>query len=135
MMKYILRSITVIAIIGILSVPALLSAATTSPFNVVPCGNETGPEAATSCDFEDFIVLIKNIINVLIVLAIPATMIVFTWVGIMLLTAQGDSDKITRARGILQKVVTGFIIILLAWLVVHTLFLVITGKTFNDFLK
>src|SRR3989344_5707123 len=89
--------------------------------SVVPCGNESGPSAATSCDLADFVLMIKNIINVLVLFSIPVTMIVLTWVGIMLLTARGSQEKITKAKGMAGKVLTGFIIILFAWFVVNIL--------------
>jgi hypothetical protein len=104
-------------------------------FNVVPCGNEQGEAAAKSCDFQDFLTMIRNIIRAIIILSIPATMIVLTWIGVVLLTAQGDVGKITRSKIMAKKVIWGFIIVLSAWLVVEAIFVSLTGKSFNELLK
>ncbi|MBX4198285.1 pilin [Candidatus Parcubacteria bacterium] len=137
------KAFLILSIVGLTALPLVASA---GPFNIIPCGFNNAAEPSdfvsdeattdsTECDFADFITLIKNVINLLIVLSIPAVMIVLTWVGIILLTAQGDSGKITQAKSTAQSVVWGFVIILSAWLVVHTIFIVLTGQSFNDFLK
>jgi hypothetical protein len=127
-----------------LVLPLIVLADTSNNFlNIVPCGNtydEQGRErnpndVANECGLDDFVIMVRNIINAIIIIAIPVTMIVITWIGILLLTAQGDSGKITRAKETLWKVVIGFIVILSAWLVVQIVFMSITGKNFIDFFK
>src|SRR5437868_2392441 len=100
--------------------------------NVVPCGNGRTADAAKECNLAYFVTMIQNIINVLVILSFPATMIVLTWVGILLLTSAGNENKITQAKTIAYRVIIGFIVILTAWLVVQIIFMAITGKNFND---
>ncbi len=88
-----------------------------------------------TCDFPAFITLIKNVINSIIVLSIPIVTIALTWVGILLLTAQGNPGKITQAKQIAKSVIIGFVFILTAWLIVHTLVSVLLDDAFNLFLK
>ncbi len=97
-------------------------------FRIVPCD---GPE----CKLGDFITLIKNVINSIIVLAIPIVTIALTWVGILLLTAQGNTGKITQAKQIAKSVVIGFVFILTAWLIIQTLVSILLDDAFNLFLK
>ncbi|MDQ3014561.1 MAG: hypothetical protein M3Q73_01710 [bacterium] len=88
-----------------------------------------------TCNFGHLIQMIQNIIRAIIILSIPATMIVLTWVGVVLLTAVGNVSKIQYAKGVAWKVIIGFITILLAWLLVEAIYIAITGQGFNDFLK
>jgi hypothetical protein len=129
-------SIGILALIVSVSVvSAQVSTPTPSPsnnaFNVVPCGGSGQPE----CNLALFVVMIGNIINVIIALSIPATMLVFAWLGVLLLISQGDISKINRAKGIAWNVMVGFIVILSAWLLVNVLYLAVTGKGFNDYFK
>ncbi len=136
MRKGIITTLSIAILLAQLAMPFLaLAAETTNFLNIVPCGQSSDPNIATNCGLDHFIIVIRNIINALIILAIPMTMIVLTWIGIILLTAQGDSGKITRAKATLWKVVVGFIILVTAWLVVQALYLAITGVNFNTFFK
>lgn len=143
--------------------PHLARAVDTSFFNIIPCDAVQSPrvekqiadaiarspdldpkkvrEAYISdngipeCNFATFVKMIQNIIRAIIILSIPATMIVLTWVGVVLLTSVGNVSKIQYAKGVAWKVIFGFITILLAWLLVEAIYIAITGKGFNEFFK
>ncbi|MDQ3076665.1 MAG: pilin [bacterium] len=109
-------------------------------FRIVPCDGvdttyEGGGTFGEECGLDDFIILIKNVINSIIVLSIPIVTIALTWVGILLLTAQGNVGKITQAKQIAKSVIIGFVFILTAWLIVYTLVSVLLDDAFNLFLK
>lgn len=74
-----------------------------------------------SCGFNDFIVLINNIIKYIIVLIIPIMAIVFAYAGFLFLTSGGDSAKRTKAKKAMTSAIIGIVIILSAWLIVRTI--------------
>lgn len=143
--------------------PHLARAVETSFFNIIPCDAvqsdrvekqiadaiKNAPEldpkkvreayirdnGIPECNFATFIKMIQNIIRAIIILAIPTTMIVLTWVGVVLLTSVGNVSKIQYAKGVAWKVIFGFITVLLAWLLVEAIYIAITGQGFNEFFK
>jgi hypothetical protein len=130
MKKTILINIGIAVLLMAIVLPAITHAQ--NIFNVVPCGNESDPQiAARSCTLSHLFQLINNVIKVLVILSFPATMIAWTWVGILLLTSGGDSGRITRAKGIAIKVLWGFIIILSAWLLVYTILNALVDPRYN----
>jgi hypothetical protein len=90
--------------------------------NFIPCGfdlnnDQTVSGPAEECDFADLLTLIRNILNWLVLIAIPMSIITFCYAGFILLTT-GISDRRTQAKDMLLKVVIGFAVILAAWLIV-----------------
>jgi len=73
------------------------------------------------CTFRDLVNLARNIINFLIIVSIPAATIAFAYAGFLFMTAQGNSSKISQARGIFIKVLIGFLFVLAGWLIVRTI--------------
>ncbi len=78
---------------------------------VVPCG---GPD----CGYDDFMVLINNVIETLIGIAVAVSALLFMYAGFLYLTAGGNENQADRAKDIFGNVAIGFGIILVAWLVV-----------------
>jgi hypothetical protein len=111
-------------------------------FTLIPCGNSKDASGKTQdpiaisndCDFNDFIKLGQNVMNALIFISIPIATIAFTYVGIVLLTAQGNTGKIQKAKDVAWNVGIGFIFVLFAWLIVNT-FMALVNKDFNRFIK
>lgn len=90
---------------------------------IVPtdCGYDVGPEGnGHICGFADIIRLIQNIIEYIFILILPIAAIVFAYAGFLLLTSGGSPEKRKSAKNAMVKVITGIIIILLAWLLVKT---------------
>lgn len=86
---------------------------------VIPCVGPTKTgDVVDDCDFNDFMHLIKNVIDFLIILSIPMATIAFAWAGFLILTSNGNSGKIEQGKEIFWKVLIGFIFVLSAWLIV-----------------
>ena len=110
-MKLFLKGKYIFLAIVLLFLPAITLA------QLVPCGSSTNP-----CEFSHIMVLINNIIKFLLFnLAIPVAAIMFAAGGFMLMTAGGDSGKISKAKEIFTSVLWGLLIAFLAWIVIHTL--------------
>ncbi len=79
-----------------------------------------GKTAADMCTFEDLITLAQNFITDLVLIATMAVAIVFMWAGLILITAgfRGDSGALSKAKGIFWNVVKGYVIMLVAWVLV-----------------
>jgi LysM repeat protein len=80
-------------------------------------GNYTNP-----CNFNVVMSLINKVINfVLVTLATPLFALIMIYVGYLYLTASGNSENINLAKKILKNAVFGYIIALIAWLLVKTI--------------
>lgn len=102
-------------------------------FKIVPdCGQvvtttdpATGKEVstmATPCNFEFFMQLINNIIKFLLtVLAVPLVALIIMYTGYLYITAGGNASQTEKAKGIMFKVIIGFVIALAAWLIINTI--------------
>lgn len=89
----------------------LLNHAIASVSATVPCDPNVSicnPIAAT-----DFIDLIHQIYGVIIQIAIPLAVILIIWIGIQFFLAQGNPEKITKARTSLLWLIVGLAIILI----------------------
>lgn len=106
--KFILFGLSLIILCGIL-IPH-----TSMALEIIPCDG-------VDCGLTDLVILIKNVINAIIIIAIPFMTIILTWVGVLILTAQGNVSRIERAKKIAMNTAIGFVFILTAWLIVHTI--------------
>jgi hypothetical protein len=88
---------------------------------LVPCSGVSGVNGAEKCTFEDLIILVQNLIDFLITIGTVIAMLVFAYAGFLYLTAGGDSNQVSRAHSVFRKVIFGFVIMLVAWLVVNTI--------------
>lgn len=82
---------------------------------LVPCGIE---EACNACHLVE---LAQNVINFMLTLAGSVAAIMFTYAGFLYLSAQGSSNKISKAHSIFSNVLIGLIVALSAWLVVNAI--------------
>lgn len=82
---------------------------------LVPCDG-------TDCRFEHIGIMINRIIKYIVYYIYP---VVFTislvWAGILFLTAAGKEGQVTKAKKIIQVLIYGLIIMLMAWLVIYNL--------------
>ncbi len=81
----------------------------------------SGGVIQTNCGWEQLMQLGQNVINNAIVLAAIAAVISIAFAGYLLLTSEGDSGAIGRAKGILWNVVIGIALTMAAWLLVNTI--------------
>ncbi len=130
--------------------PVAVSAATPDP-GLVPCGTkdlngdgiikDVKGQTPEECHFSDIITLIGNITNFFIIAGSAISTLAFGYAGFLMMTAAGEMGKIEEAKAIFGKVLIGFLFMLSAWLIVHSIeaaFLDTTNadpaKRFNSFL-
>ncbi len=73
------------------------------------------------CNFGHFMILIKNGINNLVLISTLILVFMLVYVGYLLITSQGNSSAWTRSKEVLGKVIWGYVIILVAWVVVYSI--------------
>ena len=85
---------------------------------LVPCGREGAPPVCNLCHFWQ---LGSNIINFLIFgLAVPLTIILFIWAGVLLLTSGGSEERIKTGKKVFTNTVIGIVIVFTSWLIIDT---------------
>ena len=88
---------------------------------LVPC-NGVSEEGTPTCGFSEFLQLIATLLNfILFRLAIPFFAILFAYSGILYITAGGNTEKVSQAKKIWLNAFVGFLIALLAWLIIKTI--------------
>ncbi len=93
---------------------------------LIPC---RGPD----CNFDTFIQLIQKVINFLLVtVAIPLATVLFSYAGLLYLSATGDTGKISQAHGIFLNVIFGLALALAAWLIVNTIATALLKDSFKS---
>lgn len=93
--------------------------------SLVPCGTilangQSYYDNATSCNICSLGQLSQNIINFLIMLAIPLSAAMFAWGGFLYYTAAAKPAQIAQAHKIFSSVLIGFAIALSGYLIVQT---------------
>lgn len=77
------------------------------------CGAKPG-----GCGWTDLVALANVIITYLLYLSVMLAALSFAYAGWLYLTAGGDSGKVGKAHAIFWKVLMGFLIACMAWLIV-----------------
>lgn len=78
------------------------------------------------CDFDDLMQLINNVINFLLfTIATPLLAIILCYAGFLLLTSGGSSERMKKVKVIFLNVVIGYIIALIAWLLIKTILITV----------
>lgn len=119
--------IGLLLLLGIFFVPAVVRAKPLIPCSGVVTGDapDSDPISGISnkeCGFNQLIELINNITDfILIDLATPIFVIGIIIAGGALLTSGGSSEAKSRAKGIFTKMIIGYVLVLLAWLIVKTI--------------
>jgi hypothetical protein len=76
---------------------------------IVPCSGVDETGTITTCKFDHLIKLFSNVINFLMF-----------YIGFIILTSAGNTEKITMAKKLLSLVVTGVLVTFCAWILVKT---------------
>ncbi|PIQ92524.1 MAG: hypothetical protein COV70_00325 [Parcubacteria group bacterium CG11_big_fil_rev_8_21_14_0_20_39_22] len=95
--------------------------------SLVPCGFDLNGDGSVKntgdcieeCNFNHLIIGIKNITDLLIILAVALAALIFAWAGFLYVTAAGSPGQIEKAHKIFGKVFIGLVLILSAWLIVY----------------
>lgn len=72
--------------------------------------------------------LIKNIIDLLMSIVFPLAAVMVVVGGIMILTAGGSAERVSKGRQIVTAAVIGILIALLSWLIIDTIIKVLGGN-------
>ena len=105
-----------------------------SVFNIWE-GTGGGAEGATCnirpyhCTICDGAIVTVNIIELLLALGVIIAVLITLYGGVRLMTAGGSQTQLSQAKGIIRDAVIGLIIVSCAWLIVATVFRVLTTKT------
>jgi hypothetical protein len=70
---------------------------------------------------KDFVTILKQVVNFLILVAIPITAIMIIYGAYQIMFAGGDTEKVTTGKRTILYTVVGFVIILLAWSIIAIL--------------
>ncbi len=95
---------------------------------LVPCGinkqcansGDRENDISVPCTLCHFIILVKNVFDLLLSLIITASLFMLTVAGVMYIVSSGG-QLTGMAKGIIEKTLLGFGIFLLSWLLVYTL--------------
>lgn len=119
-MNYLFKNLFVFSLLAaVLAVPVLTNA------EIIPsnCGDVANGQP--ECGYNDLLKLINNVIDWIMMVAIPVSAGVFAWVGFKYMTT-GVSDQKSEAKKMLWKVFIGLVFILAAWLIVDTILKALT---------
>lgn len=115
-----------VSLFALILLPAAAFAATAAATGLVTCGNPGQP----ACDFNALTGLINNIINWFLGISVSIAAITFAYAGAEILFNQDKPAKLEEAKGIFGKTIIGLLVILCAWLIIHTIILALVGS--ND---
>jgi hypothetical protein len=72
-----------------------------------------------NCTWQHLFLLVDELGKLAIYFATVAATVMFVYAGILYITAQGDTNQISRATGIFRNVAIGFVIILSAYMLIR----------------
>jgi RsiW-degrading membrane proteinase PrsW (M82 family) len=81
--------------------------------SLVPCTN--------NCDFQSLLALVNNIFTFILKVSLPLAALAITIGGIMIVFNPGDTSKRQTALAIIRTTVIGLVLMLAAYLIVHTI--------------
>lgn len=98
--------------------PTLLWAQTLA---TTPTTKQLVPCTGTDCTWCHVILLISNIVEYLIYFSITAAAMSFAYAGFLLITNNGDRNRVTRATRVFRWVAIGFLVVVSSWFLVDTI--------------
>lgn len=100
------------------------------PFIVVAQGSDTGlvPCNGIDCNLCSLVALISKVINFLIMLSVPIAVSLFAYAGALLFTSGTNPGNREKAKHIFPIAAFGFIIALMAWLIIDTILHTLVDK-------
>lgn len=92
---------------------------------LVPCD---GPD----CGWGDLLTLGERILDFIIAISITASAVMFAYAGWLFFSDTGNASNVEKGKKIFGAVVIGLIIVLVAWLVVNTILVTLTGRGLDE---
>lgn len=86
---------------------------------------------AINCTLCDVLHLLINISRVILGLSGVLALLMFVFGGIYMITAYGQEDRIKRGKDAIVAAITGLIVIAMAWVIINTLILALSGTKIN----
>ena len=90
---------------------------------LVPCGGNGEHE----CRLNDLIGMANGIVAYLLYIGVFIGVVMISYAGFTLVVSQGNENAMEKAKSRVWNVVIGFVIILLAYLIIDTILYVLTG--------
>ena len=112
----------------------LFSCVTLSALLMVPLvtSAQIVPDCGAGCGWSELIEMAKNILDFIVMLAITASALMFAYAGWLFFSDTGNASNVEKGKKIFGAVVVGLIIVLVAWLVVNTILVTLTGKGLDE---
>lgn len=99
-----------------------------------PAWKAGGTGSVPPCDFAAILVLVKNGIQDLVLVSTLLVVVVAVIAGMRLLTSGGNPAALKDAKSMMQKILTGYIVILSAWIIIYTIATTLLQPKFYYFL-
>lgn len=87
---------------------------------LIPCDGVSA-NGGVECTWTHFFQVIGDVMKYVYILAFSISTVLFAYAGILLMTSQGDTGKVTQAKGIFKNVIIGITIMFLSYWVVWTI--------------
>ena len=104
----------------------LCPVATTQAIELIPCATIAHPEACTLCHL---IVGFHNVSTFLLKILIVISLAGIFFAGVIHIISAGSESLLTTAKNFLKASLTGFVVVLGAWLLVNVIMWVLSAKT------
>lgn len=74
------------------------------------------------CNFDRLIDLINTVINFLLFeIATPLAALILCYIGFLMITSGGSSEKVTKVKHIVSNFLIGYVVALAAWIIINTI--------------
>ena len=93
------------------------------------CVGSTEQDGEGKCSICDILQVAVNVGNFMLALSGALALLFFIWGAWNMMTARGDDEKITSAKGSMWGALAGMVFILISWEIVAIILLLLTGKT------
>ena len=95
----------------------------------VTCNETFGTSTPVGCSICDSVIVASNVVNnIAVPLGIIAAVVFIVYGAFRMMTAFGSESNFGDARKIITSAIIGLVIIMCGWLIVNTLFHVVTGR-------
>ena len=94
---------------------------------LVPCGGN----GEHDCQLSDLIGMANGIVAYLLYIGVFVGVVMISYAGYTLVISQGNESAMEKAKSRIWNVIVGFVIILLAYLIINTILSVLTGSGFE----
>lgn len=127
-----IKKISIICLFALSFLPVLVSAqgkglntpngaGTSASQPLIGCGSDRTGTELDACGAADINVLIHSVVNLFFIFAGFVVAAMFMYAGFLLITAGGNPGQIQKAKTIFKRVVIGFLIMFLSYILVKNL--------------